>query len=780
MLAARAEFNLISLEGPPGAGKTALALELANRINPESAVWLKAEPGWRPESLLYALRIPPEGPLEERLAMAARHLSHTVVLDDFHRMVDGDRLLQSWSRYLRGATVILTSRERLWEAGLDVYRMRLDALPEAESLLCKLLEQHGLTDWLEHRERLLEMAGGFPLQIKLLVGLIRDGRLDLRRKPRGLFKELALSPEERHTMAFLAICGRPVELPPSPWLESLERRFLVERSPDGSYSAHEVLRDHFLPERDQELHSRAAELEVARYEAHADLEAARHALRHLEAAGKTTEAADLLEQCRAELFQSAQYEFLLEWIDRVGQNPRLQIARADALAYLGRTRESLQLLELVERTGDPEERMQALNSRCHLVLEQGHLAEAARLAEQSLELQRRASGRRPGRVKALNGLALAEARMGRVEAAERHAREALEHAERIGDARGQAYAHYALALAARAQDRWEESLASALTCSEGAERRLTFLSRFLAGDALRNLGRDPGPILRQSLEEAEGYPDPLSRSMAELGRDPGRALELVERHGGRVFLAQVLLVQGDYRRGLKLAEEAGAVPLACEHAIRLELTSPEPSFHELERWRARAAERKLRGSELRARLARALCFGIPVGPVDFQPAALDQQVLDHLAGGPAPPAPWRKREVQPYRLVTRDGQLATPHGSLPGADLQLDLVRRTLTAFGKPVAILRKKTLISVLRALMLAFPEPRNQKELYLQAWGQPYVEGDSDAAVRKAISQLRDLLEPDRRNPTVIRVRPPAYGQKNGYVLGVSFALLENFMTD
>lgn len=780
------DFNLIAVEGPPGTGKTALALELANRL-PE-ARWLRAEPGWRAESVLYALGLAPEGPLPltERLVLAARNLTRPLVLDDFHRLEDGPLLLDVWARYLRGTTVILTSRERLSQAGLDVFRLRLEGLVpgEARKLLERLLDQHGLS---VDRELVLERAQGYPLLLKALVGLVREGRFDPQAGELYPALEHSLSPAERETMSFLAVLGRPVRLPETPELAGLERRFLAERGPGETWWAHEFFRERFLPAEPAPLHARAAELELAAFQAHGDLEAARHALRHLEACGRRAEAAEVLDECRTRLLQSAQYEFLLDWGRRLGGGPRLQIARADALAHLGRTRESLELLEQVERQGDPEERMQALNSRCHLVLEQGELNLALELGERSLELQRRAFGRRPGRVKALNGMALALARMGRIQEAEERAGQALELARAIGDRRGEAYAHYARALAARAQDRWEDSLQAAqaclAACRDGGEKRLTFLSRYLAGSALEALGRDPQPLFQESLEEVKRYPDPLCRSMAELGRpDPQAALIDAEQHGGRVFLAQVLLLEGDYARGLHLARQAGAAPLECELALRLELSREQPDRQVLEQVRDRAGQLQLRGTGLRARLALAACFEQPVGPVDFLPHQADRQMLDFLAEqGPAP-AGWREaahhyeaRKSLPYRMVTSDGhyRLATPE--LTVGELRLDLVHRRLTAFGQPVSILRRKILTSVLRCLMLAYPEPRSQPELYREAWQQPYQQQDSDAAVRKAVSQLRDLLEPERARPQVIIVQEGGYGRKGGYLLGVSFGLLE-----
>ena len=265
-----------------------------------------------------------------------------------------------------------------------------------------------------------------------------------------------------------------------------------------------------------------------------------------------------------------------------------------------------------------------------------------------------------------------------------------------------------------------------------------FLGRFLEGKSLEALGRDASAVFRASLDDP--YPDPLSRSMAELGRpDPDAALPLAEQHGGKVFVAQVLLLQGteaSCQRGLRLAHEAGAIPLECELGIRLEALAGQPSAERLAKWREKARASGLRGAAQRARLA-----------------------------------------IAAYRLKDGSGERGIGEPVLPPAELQLDLIARTLTAFGQDIPILRRKTITAVLRALMLAYPEPRSQKELYQEAWDQPYQEQDSDAAVRKAISQLRDLLEPDRARPRVILVREGGYGLKGGYVLGVSFALLEKF---
>ncbi len=842
MRQALGDFSLVAIEGPPGSGKTALALELANQLDPEQALFLRAEPGWRVETLLYALSrqwpLPETAldgsvPLEERLALVARALGRhqlTLVLDDFHQVQDGQRLLQIWRQYLRQAAVICTSRERLTSGQpdqLDMHSLRLEGLPhhEARALLQRLLSQHALEEWQDRIERLLQLSGGYPLLIKVLVGLIRDQRLDpgLKQTPTDWLDDLlgGLSAQELEVLGLLALLGRPV--PPEALgsqaaLDSLERRFLVERGPGPSYSSHEVFRDHFRARLDPleliALHQRCADLELKAWEASGDLEAARHALGHLAAVGRRTEAADLLEECSLRLFQSAQYHSLLEWIERLGGSARLQIVRADVLAYLGRTPESLALLESIECSGQPEERMQALNSRCHLVLEQGLLQQAEQLARQSLALQATASGRRPGRVKALNGLALALARRGHCRQARQQAGEALRLSLEIKDLRGQAYAHYALALAARARDDWPQSLSEARACQAACQRageaRLAFLCRFLAGSALMALGQSPEEPFQESLRLQEDYPDPLSRSMAFLGQallggelEPlARALQDAEQHGGRVFLAQALLLQAVLaeqsgqpelaiqacERGLSLAGESDALPLQADLALRRELWRERPSAGELEAWRLRAEQHELKGVELRARLALAACHGRELGEVGFEAASDDLALVRFLQGQGPPPEHWPQlvQRVQegrgkPLRLVTEQGQQRVESVPLQPSDfdLWLDLVERRVYARGREVSLLRRKAQTSVLRSLMLGFPTPRSPRELYLEVWGGAYQGEESDAAVRKAVSHLRDLFEPERSQPRVIGVAQSGYGQRGGYVLGpgVRFCLIEPF---
>ncbi len=837
---ALSDFSLVAIEGPPGSGKTALALELANQLDPEQALFLRAEPGWRTDTILYALSRQwalPESlldgtvPLDERLALLARALGRhgrTLVLDDFHQLQDGQRLLQIWRQYLRGAAVICTSRERLTSGQpdqLDMLSLRLEGLPapEARALLQRLLSQHSLQEWEDRIERLLHLSGGYPLLIKMLVGLIREGRLDpeLSQTPGQWLADLSLSAQEREVLGLLALFGHPVPagaVGSQATLDSLERRFLVERAPGQAYFSHEVFRDHFRarlePEEAIALHRRCAAFEQEVWEASGDLQAACHALSHLAAAGGVTEAADLLEECHLRLFQGAQYHWLLEWIERLGGSARLQIVRADVLAYLGRTPESLALLESIERSGQSEERMQALNSRCHLVLEQGLLQQAEHLAQQSLALQASARGRRPGRVKALNALALALARRGHCRPARVQAGEALRQALEIQDLRGQAYAHYALALAARAQDDWPESLSAAraceLACLQAGESRLGFLSRFLTGSALMALGQSPHEPFQESLRLQEDYPDPLSRSMAFLGQalltgelaPLARALQDAEQHGGRVFLAQALLLQAVLaersgqaelailasERGLRLAGEAGALPIQADLALRRELWREQPRAAELEAWRLKASQHELKGVELRARLALAACQGRELGEVDFSASREDMALVRFLQGQGPPPEHWPRltgRVLEgggkPLRLVTEKGQQRVERVSLQPSDfdLWLDLVERRVFARGREVSLLRRKAQTSVLRSLMLSYPTPRSPRELYLEVWGGSYQGEESDAAVRKAVSHLRDLFEPERSQPRVIGLAESGYGQRGGYVLGpgVRFCLVEPF---
>ncbi|MCA9781076.1 MAG: winged helix-turn-helix domain-containing protein, partial [Candidatus Eremiobacteraeota bacterium] len=68
-------------------------------------------------------------------------------------------------------------------------------------------------------------------------------------------------------------------------------------------------------------------------------------------------------------------------------------------------------------------------------------------------------------------------------------------------------------------------------------------------------------------------------------------------------------------------------------------------------------------------------------------------------------------------------------------------------------------------------------QEEIFLQVWGPPFQDEGSAAQVRKNISALRDLLEPERSAPRYIKVEEGAFARKGGYFFcpGVRFCLIE-----
>ncbi|MEW6281581.1 MAG: AAA family ATPase [Candidatus Eremiobacterota bacterium] len=865
------EFSLVLIEGAPGSGKTALALELANRLDAgplqNRVLWTRAQEGWRCESLLYSLSaawprvagtemdptvLDGTVALNDRFVLLAEAVNRSglcLFLDDFHRVEDGVELLGVLREYVRGAPVVVTTRERVPLRALeelDVLAIRLEGLPDADArdLILRLVQ---LDEWKteENIARLLSWSRGHPLLIKLLISLIHQNRLPPD-DPGHLFApllddlRLTLSQEEQDLMNLLAVAGYPVDLASlghqhEPILASLQRRFLVDQGPGPAYSTHDVFGDYFRARLDpavrRELHRRCSDLLLAAYDRDRDLDTARLTIHHLVQGGRMTQAADLLQEAQVRLFQAAQYDYLMEWIPRLSEHSpegrtRLLITRADILAVLGRTRESLDLLLQAEREGSEDERIQAINSRCHLVLEQGFLDESCAVAGESIRLLEQARGRRPGRVKAFNGIALAQARRGNPEEARRWAARSIEHAEAIGDRRGLAYAHYARALSYWHQDLWEEGLRAArdslAACRHTGETRLGFLARYLEGTALLALDRreEASQILESSLADSARYPDPLSRAMAELGwarlqlslEGVQRALDYGQQHGGRVFLAQVHLVKasleeeaGDLKqaaatldRGLELAREAGAFPFEADMAIRRELLQPEPDLAGLERLRARAEDQSLHGLELRARLARC-CRRLQEGrleearlllnSVDFRPSSDDRAMLEFLAtlagggagrspGGCWQPVASRLSDLgqRPFVVHTRQGVRRLSEGEVEAIranrdrfDLWIDLGAHVVVERTRgELPLLRRKVLTRLLLYLIRSYPTPRSQEEVFLEVWGPPYHHEESDAQVRKSVSALRDLLEVDRAHPRYIQVAEGVYGTRGGYLLG------------
>ncbi len=430
---------------------------------------------------------------------------------------------------------------------------------------------------------------------------------------------------------------------------------------------------------------------------------------------------------------------------------------------------------------------------------------------------------------ALNALALAQARRGQAAGALQTARQALSIAAEIEDPKGACYAHYARALAYRHGSDWEDAIAAAGQAREQArlagETRLGFLAaavEVLALFELEPLSERGHALARERYEASRLYPDPLSQAMAGLGMALSRgaedrwaeAITLLEtalgraaQHGGWVFLTQLHLTLGvayqqaaqtssarvQMETGLKLARAADAFPFTAELELRLGLLEGRSDVSELRFERASALG--LRGLAARLRLAlaagervrghdraaRECLLGINVAVLDGHEREFWGFLRTLLDGGEARPTegPWEGlarallgAQSLSYRLTTLEGarligaqELARLRES-PGAfDLYLDLPGQLARERERgEVPLLRRKVLTRMLMALLRA-QGPLTQEELYLAVWGPPYDPESGGPQVRKNMSSLRDLLEPDRVAPRYLLVQEGAFARKGGY---------------
>lgn len=873
---------LLALEGRAGSGKTALALELANRrreANPDRPwLWMRVRAGASVESLQLELArrwqaaaAPAELPLHERLLWLARALNSqaaTLVLDDFHLLGDGQLLLEPMREYLHHGRLLLTTRQALELPGAaraDSTVLRLDALemPESRRLLRQLLDHHELGGWLEkaHFSALLEAGRGQPLLLKLLVSLLLQNRRatleDIASFQDELYTDLVaeletqLQPDERRTLRTLALFRHPV--PASALgqgagkLSLLSDRLLVERGPGATWTTHDVFGDVYertLEEREaRELHAACAEYCQG---LSSDPGLAREAIHHLLKAGQEAKALALLVERGTSLSQAAHYDLLLALTSRLEdcQEPEataLRILRAEVLAMVGRTPEALPLFTEAEQGPDPQLAIRAMNSRCHLLLERGDLEEAQAIAGRALERLEGMSGRRPGRVKALNAMALAQARRGQATPALRTCEISLRISAEIQDAKGACYAHYAASLAHRHCDDWENALRQARLAREEAEKagetRLGFLAGFVEVMALLEGGQagEGHRLAEQAYERSLSYPDPLSQAMAAGGRalsslaaertEPGIALlesaiAKAMQHGGKVFLAQLHLSLGvayqkagkdslaraEMKKGLSLAQACDAFPLEAELELRLGLLDGRPAVAELRY--ARAEKDGLHGLSARLRLAlaaaerargrdrsaRECLHGLDLErlvPCEQAFAVFLRALLDGVNLEP-PCGAWRELAVallgsegSPYRVTTGQGpravsqqELARWRASSAEYDLFVDLPgQRVLERERGELPLLKRKVLVRMLLALLRAGGEPLTQEELYGAVWEGPYDPESGGPQVRKNVSALRDLLEPDRNNPRYLLAREGTFARKGGYLWSPerSFCLIE-----
>jgi DNA-binding winged helix-turn-helix (wHTH) protein len=249
--------------------------------------------------------------------------------------------------------------------------------------------------------------------------------------------------------------------------------------------------------------------------------------------------------------------------------------------------------------------------------------------------------------------------------------------------------------------------------------------RFLAGEALLKLGRlkEAGQWLEETWSDSRRFPDLQLRAMAEL-------------------------MQAKQLRANARAEQA-AVHLAAASELAERLQNPALALQVLlmkdQAGEASALARDVGARQMQMEVARQAPYRAFTGEGERPLSLADYQAL-------------QERELD--------------------FDLWIDLpAKKAQERSHGPLNLLGRRILMRILLALVHARGTPLSQGELFARVWEYEF-EGESSAAqVRKNISVLRDLLEPDRTSPVYIRQGEHSFQRKGGYYFNpeASFCVIE-----
>jgi Cdc6-like AAA superfamily ATPase len=183
--------NVITVSGPAGIGKTAFATEVArrqveNRRFPGGVVWLNCDALNTLPSILARIAEVIEldyeslsfGGLRDRVL---RHLSSTptlLVFDGYETVAEDDSILSFIGRLPRFTKVLILTRKSVRVPGREI-SLRLAPFdePVAMELWRQYLKSEGLAEAnIETLREIYRQTGGLPLALRLVAGLIEQGR----------------------------------------------------------------------------------------------------------------------------------------------------------------------------------------------------------------------------------------------------------------------------------------------------------------------------------------------------------------------------------------------------------------------------------------------------------------------------------------------------------------------------------------------------------------------------------------------------------------------------
>jgi predicted ATPase/DNA-binding SARP family transcriptional activator len=296
--------RLLTITGPGGVGKTALALEAARRTEGarrDGACFVPLAGVGAPEllaaAIAAALALPPSGAkrVDTQVFGYLQVRRLLLVLDNFEHLVDGAGFVAELLERAPSLQIVVTSRERLalrgeWEVILDGLPCARDTAPgsgahDATELFVRIAMRARASfvpadDW-PAIARICRLVGGMPLGIELAAAWVRNfspaeiaaqlekdssfllGARDAPERQQSMRASFAhswrlSSPAEQGVLRRLSVfrggatqaAAEQVSGATLASLMALCGRFLVRRTPAGRYDLHELIRQYAAEELD--------------------------------------------------------------------------------------------------------------------------------------------------------------------------------------------------------------------------------------------------------------------------------------------------------------------------------------------------------------------------------------------------------------------------------------------------------------------------------------------------------------------------------------------------